>query len=180
MRTLNNRLTGVLAFAALAAPLLGQFVYVTGFDNSHEENKPRSVWGYTINYATGGLTPTSGAPIDTGGLTSVSGPATVAVDPTGRFAYVPIFRDLRIHGYSINSLSGDLSSIAGSPFVIRAASPGSIAVDPTGRFAYVASSFSDSVYGYVINSVSGALSPVAGSPFSVGENPHSVAVDPTG
>src|SRR5260221_6488009 len=47
------------------------------------------------------------------------------------------------------------------------------------QFAYVVNVLSNNVSAYSIGS-NGALTPVPGSPFAAGQNPGSVAVDPTG
>src|SRR5260370_8380919 len=47
------------------------------------------------------------------------------------------------------------------------------------QFAYVVNALSNNVSAYSIGS-NGALTPVPGSPFAAGQNPGSVAVDPTG
>ena len=105
----------------------------------------------------------------------------MAVDPTGKFAYVANPGSNNVSGYTINATTGALTAIAGSPFP-AGASPFSVAVDPTGKFAYVAneSSQSNNVSGYTINATTGALTAIAGSPFPAGAGPVSVAVDPTG
>jgi DNA-binding beta-propeller fold protein YncE len=160
----------------------GRFVYVvnrSGFPFGGD-----NVLGYTIDSATGALTAISGSPFPTG----VS-PSSVAVDPSGTFAYVanlgsdPPFGGGNVSGYTIDSTSGALTPISGSPFPAGSV-PSSVAVDTSGRFAYVANSFvfggGNSVSGYTIDSTSGALTPIPGSPFPAGIVPRSVAVDPSG
>src|SRR6202011_1547651 len=95
-----------------------------------------------------------------------SGPFSVAVDPSGKFAYVVNEGDNTVSGYTINATTGALTPIAGSPFAGTAGTyPQPVAVDPSGKFAYVANSSSTTVSGYTINATTGALTPVAGSPF---------------
>jgi len=64
-----------IALSALAAPLLGQFVYVA---NASSNN----VSGYTINPTTGALTAISGSPFAAGRF-----PTSMAVDPTAKSLY---------------------------------------------------------------------------------------------
>jgi 6-phosphogluconolactonase len=102
----------------------------------------------------------------------------VAVDPSGKFAYVANAGDNTVSGYTINSATGALTAIAGSPFASGGSGPLSVAVDPSGKFAYVVNgSVTDfagvNVSGYTINSTTGALTAIAGSPFAAGSGPTS-------
>jgi hypothetical protein len=99
----------------------------------------------------------------------------VAVNPTGKFAYVANFNGNNVSGYSIGA-SGALTPGAGSPFG-AGSEPYSVAVDPTGKFAYVANYGANNVSGYSIGA-SGALMPVTNSPFAAGTSPRSVAITP--
>jgi hypothetical protein len=99
----------------------------------------------------------------------------VAVDPTGKFAYVINFNDNNVSAYSI-AANGALTPVPGSPFA-AGNSPFSVAVDPTGKFAYVTNAFDDNVSTYSI-AANGALTPVSGSPFAAGNSPFSVAITP--
>jgi DNA-binding beta-propeller fold protein YncE len=101
----------------------------------------------------------------------------VAVDPTGKFAYVANANGNNVSAYSI-AVNGALTQLSGSPFV-TGTNPDSVAVDPTGKFAYVANDLDHNVSAYSI-AANGALVPVPGSPFAAGNLPISVAVDPMG
>jgi hypothetical protein len=93
-----------------------------------------------------------------------SGPSDVAPPPPGD-----------VSGYTIDSSTGALTPIPGSPFSAGAA-PVSVAVDPSGRFVYVANSMSNNVSGFTIDPTNGALTPISGSPFPAGIGPTSVAI----
>jgi 6-phosphogluconolactonase (cycloisomerase 2 family) len=151
-----------------------KFEYVAnGADNT--------VSAYTINSATGALSPIAGSPFPAG-----SEPDSVVVDPSGRFAYVANEFANTISAYAINTATGALSAVSSSPFA-SGRFPTSVTVDPSGQFAYVTNSCVSSrdcstgtVWAYTINRSTGALRPVSGSPFTTGEFPVSVTVDPTG
>ena len=66
-------------------------------------------------------------------------PLGMAVDPTGKFAYVPNVGSDNISAYTIDATSGALTPMTGSPF---SAGRGAyaVAIDPSGKFAYVANS----------------------------------------
>ena len=110
-----------------------------------------------------------------GGHTLFGGPPA----PIPKFAYVSNSGSANVSAYTINTTSGALTPVAGSPFA-AGTQPLGVAVDPSGKFVYVANEFSNNVSAYTINATSGALTPVAGSPFAAGSNPDEVAVDPSG
>src|SRR6266852_5478023 len=66
-----------------------------------------------------------------------------------------------VSGYTIDSTTGVLSPVPGSPFAAGSA-PSSVAVDPAGKFAYVTNLNSNDVSAYTIDSTTGALSPITG------------------
>jgi YVTN family beta-propeller protein len=148
----------------------GKFAYVAN-------NGSNSVSGYTINPTTGALAPMAGSPLP--GFPAGSGPVFVAVHPSGKFAYVANADSNTVSGYTIDSTTGALSAITGSPFA-AGAFPRSVAVDPSGKFAYVANFNSNNVSGYMIDSTTGALTAIASSPFPAGAFARSVAVGPGG
>jgi Lactonase, 7-bladed beta-propeller len=99
------RAWSALAIAAnlVAAPLHAQFVYVANFNSNN-------VSGYTIDPSTGALTAIVGSPFPAG-----VPPHSVAVDPSGKFAYVAN-EGGNVSGYTIDPRTGALTAIAGSPF----------------------------------------------------------------
>ncbi|MDM0032843.1 beta-propeller fold lactonase family protein [Variovorax sp. J22P271] len=155
----------------------GRFAYVTDY-----------LWGLVSAYAmdastgalhsvAGGTTVVgSGAYRDSGGPIplSGSGPTSVAVDPTGRFAYVASGFEKKVYAYSTESSTGALVPLAGAP-VATGNAPQHIVVDPTGQFAYVVNSNS-TVSAYMIDASSGALSPMAVPTVPTGASPRSIAL----
>jgi 6-phosphogluconolactonase (cycloisomerase 2 family) len=126
--------------------------------------------------------------IETGGV----GPVSMAVDPTGKFAYVanqgcPGDFYSNVSMYTIDPTDGTLTS-AGPRVTTGDYSADSVAVDPSGKFAYVANSgdYFDpeggSVSMYAINGTTGTLTPngaISGCS-SEGCTPVSLAVHPSG
>jgi 6-phosphogluconolactonase len=130
----------------------------------------------------------------------------MAVDPSGRFAYVtsngPIANGYvstamakpsstvellssetyLIAGYAIDRATGVLTALTGSPFTYSAleASISIAKMDPIGRYLYVANSLENYVWAYVVDSTSGALTMVSGSPFDMGAGTTGLVIDPTG
>jgi len=96
----------------------------------------------------------------------------VAVDPSGRFAYVATAVG-SVLAFTIDNKSGALTPLAAPP-IESGSVPFSIAVDPSGRFVYVANNGSSNVTGYLISDNTGALTLIPGSPFAAGFAPQSV------
>lgn len=108
-------------------------------------------------------------------------PNSVAVDPTGKFAYVANSGTNNVSMYTINGTTGALTLIGR---IDAGIGPASVAVDPSGKFIYVANESNfDSLVGnvsmYTIDSTSGALTSM-GSPVAADFGAHSVSVDPLG
>jgi len=119
-----------------------------------------------------------------GGRTIVGDhPRDGAITPDGRFTYETVAPG-QIAGFSITA-NGILSAIAGAS-VQTTTRPQMVTVDPSGRFLYASVPFGSqlnptpALLAFAIDSATGVLSPVTGSPFSAGENPASVAADPSG
>jgi 6-phosphogluconolactonase len=147
-----------------------EFAYVTNFASD-------KVSGYRIT-GDGALTPVKGSPFRAG-----TGPTALAVDPTGKFAYVTNQEGEygSVSAYAVDATSGVLTPVKGSPFLTGFA-PDGVAIDPTGKFAYVTNYGKPSdgyVSAYIVNA-SGALKPVKGSPFTAGLGVNGVVVDPKG
>ncbi len=89
----------------------------------------------------------------------------MAVDQTNQFLYVSTSGG--ISGYTINSSTGMLTPIAGSPFGSGVANPWSITVKPNNKFLYeVDAKQALVIYGYSIDQSSGVLTAISGSPFN--------------
>ena len=106
-------------------------------------------------------------------------PDSIAVDPTGKFAYVANSGTNNVSMYTINGTTGALTFIGR---IAAGIGPASVTVDPSGKFVYVANeSNSDDLAGnvsmYTINSTTGALASI-GSPVAADFGAHSVGVDP--
>jgi DNA-binding beta-propeller fold protein YncE len=154
----------------------GKFAYVT---NSGLFDTDGSVSIYAISGTTGALR--------SAGALSGNSPSfccfnSVAVDPSGKFAYAANGGGglTVISMYTINGTTGALTSqgtIAAGGFPI------SVTVDPSGKFVYVANQ--NSTFGlagnvamFTIDAKTGVLTSIG--TIAAGTNPNSVVVDPTG
>jgi 6-phosphogluconolactonase (cycloisomerase 2 family) len=133
-----DRNTGALTpvpaspFAAGSVPnsvaVTAQFAYVTNRDQSTVSDES-TVSGYSIDRKTGALTPVPGSPFGMNGIA-----VSVAVDPTGQFAYVANQTRNTVSAYSIDRTTGALTAVPGSPFA-TGSFPTSIAITPLVPFA---------------------------------------------
>jgi 6-phosphogluconolactonase len=103
------------------------------------------------------------------------------VDPSGRFLYAPNGNGQNVSAYTIDSSSGALVPIPGSPFSVGQI-PEFVALHASSAFAYVLNQASNTISAFTVDSTTGALSPIAGSPFIVidGVGPVAASVDPLG
>jgi YVTN family beta-propeller protein len=168
----------------------GKFAYAIneGDPWGYEDGANGSVAMYTIDATTGALTYT-GSINGTGRINSpnncpgLCNPSSMAVDPSGKFAYVVTGAAGGPYGlamYTIDATSGALASIGK---IAAGAVPISVAVDPAGKFVYVpmgngTPESAGSVSMYAINATTGALASIG--TIAAGTNPGSVAVDPAG
>src|SRR6266850_1481638 len=99
----------------------------------------------------------------------------VAVDPSGKFAYVANAYSNNVSMYTINVTTGVLTSIGA---IGAGEYPDSLGVDPSGKFAYVTNANSFSVSMYTIDATTGVLTSIG--EIGAGWYPDSVVVHPSG
>ncbi|HSY15292.1 MAG TPA: beta-propeller fold lactonase family protein, partial [Jatrophihabitantaceae bacterium] len=134
----------------------GKFVYAA---NPGDPWSPDygSVSMYSINATTGALTYTG---MLSGNCPGLCFPSSVAVDPSGKFAYVASGGadfPFNVEMYTIDATTGALASIGS---IAAGTNPVSIAVDSSGKFVYVVNGNYESagnVSKYAINATTGAL-----------------------
>ena len=105
--------------------------------------------------------------------------ATLAIDPSGHFAYVAEPLTDIVAQFTIGA-DGTLTAMS-TPSITAGAAPALVKVHPNGRFAYVANSGDGSVSQFTIDAMTGSL--VAMTIPSVptnGPSPGYVAIHPTG
>jgi 6-phosphogluconolactonase (cycloisomerase 2 family) len=115
------------------------------------------------------------------------------VDPSGKFLYMAdrtsdVFSGLTgydaISGYSVDSASGGLKVLTGSPFLLPYNSqPTGIVINPTGRFLYTNLSMAGAIAGFSLDPVTGNLTEIGGSPFpglTCCSTLYSIAMHPSG
>ena len=129
---------------------------------------------FTFNSTTGGLVLGLNSPNQVG-----TDPRGAAVDATGKYVYVPNTADATISAFVLDSTSGALTPVPGSPFPSGGNGsingPLGITADTSGHFIFVSNASND-ISVFSINTATGALTPIAGSPFPAGGNAPSAIV----
>jgi len=125
----------------------------------------------------------------TGDLTEVTprtpagtSPTLLAMDAAGSFLYVGNTGSFNISVFAINSTSGALTPVSGSPFPIGM-SPINLTLAPSGNFLYVTGAGSGVGAPGLIQAFAvsqGMLTTVPNSPFFTGTSPFGLAIDSTG
>jgi 6-phosphogluconolactonase (cycloisomerase 2 family) len=130
----------------------------------------------------------SASPASTGGDSSQG----IRVTPDGKFVVVVNEGTSNVSVFSLDSGTGALSAVPGSPFATGNA-PGPVAIYPpavpvtanpccpSGKFVFVGNTGDSSLSVYTIDSA-GSLNSVTGSPIALGSNaqPSAIDVDPAG
>jgi len=138
---------------------------------------PSQVRAFDLDLGQGSLTAEiPGSPYGFGGE---GFPLDIKVDPSGHNLLYVLNSDLGIYAYKINSATGELTLIQGSPF------PGtqdaySFGMDPQSKFLYAANTGPRTVSAFRIDSASGQLTEIPGSHVAAGSTPMSVTVGPSG
>jgi DNA-binding beta-propeller fold protein YncE len=164
----------------VAVDPFSRFAYVANSGGRGDSEITGDVSMYTIIPRTGALTSIGAIPQNCPGLCA---PSSVAVDSSGKFAYVTSGRGLAptsVSMFTIDTTTGALSSNGTIPAGGRALF---VAVDPKGNFAYVTADSdppgsTGNVSVYTINAATGALKSMGTVP--AGVEPISMAVDPMG
>ena len=144
-------------------PAPPEFLYATS---------PGAIVGFKIDQSTGAL----GSPLTIAGPSQSLGMA--AAITFGRL-YVSDFVNNTLQGFSINSSTGGLNAIPGSPFSLGGTPPGAGGVSPfvsSGSYLYVTNLNAGVVAGLTDESPTGALNTVPGSPFPAGDTPVEAVV----
>ena len=177
----NGTLTSAVAGSAnninprtIAIDPSGSFVFQTA--EGYNGGTQGGLFVYQINRSNGSLGQATSSY-----LTSQAVYSDV-VDNQGKFLYVQAAQG--VYGFSIQSGTGALTQITGSPFAASGpSSPGYsqpatlMAVDQMNHFLYV--STTSGIAGFTINQTTGQLTPIAGSPFGAGVNgPWTIVVTP--
>lgn len=165
--------------AFMSHNLYGQknFVY------TNDRVPQNAVSGFSVD-SNGALTAVPGSPFATGGKDNGGfffGSSNIAIVGHFLFAANGVSKDVSV--FTINSNTGELTLVPGSPFAIQTHNPGlpvSMALSPTpdGQFLMASSSFDVTITVFRI-APNGALTQIPGSPFFA-STPDGIKVSPDG
>ncbi len=157
---------------SIATDPTGQHVYVGTY---------YGVTGFSADPVTGQLTAIAGGNPVFGACCSREYVDSLAVDPTGRFAYAAnsYYNSNSVSAYVIDAGNGALTATDGSPFAVGN-SPTSVVIDPTGKFVYVGNEGDSTISGFGINQQMGALTALTGSPYTVSGGVEGLAMHASG
>ena len=112
--------------------------------------------------------------------TDGASPYGLAIDPSGSFLYAANAGSNSIAEFTIDSSTGSLTPVLGSPLGGALTDPTTLLIDPSGKYLYVANNTSSGTLAAYTIGTGGALTVLSGSPFSVGANPNAMIADPNG
>ena len=145
----------------------GKFLYAS------DDDLPGGILAFTID-STGVLTPVSGSPFAIPGQTVANSEPFGIVD-SGSFVYAALTAANQIAAFSIDSVTGALTPVPGSPF---SAGDQPTTLTSANNFLYAANWTNGSISGYSFSPTSGALTAIHGSPF--GSDITTLEADPSG
>jgi len=121
------------------------------------------------------LLPSPISPTSTGG----DEPGGIRVTPDGNFVVVVNQASNSVSVFSLNSGTGALTEVSGSPFATGNL-PNPVAIDPSGKFVFVGNTGAGSLSAYTIDSAGGLTLTGATIQLAANSQPSSIAVDPAG
>ena len=163
----------------------GTVPLATGSSPTHIVFTPSNNFAYvalgTVGVGILAFNPTTGVITNNNAILSpkqsVDAIPAVDVNPAGTFLYAAETGINGLRVLSINSTTGALQEISGSPYTVGTG-PSGVMIDLTGSYLYVTNRASNNISAFLASS-SGALTAIAGSPFATGTNPIDLAEDNT-
>ncbi len=133
-------------FSEEATPMIdpsGKYLYAVNYG---------TIDAFNINATTGALSRMSGAPF--GSMSAVTG---MTIDPSGKFLLAVEDGYMYMHTFSVDSSSGALQEVEGSPYYRPAFDPFHIMMEPSGKFAFAANTSRGTVSSFQMDPVTGLL-----------------------
>ena len=106
-------------------------------------------------------------------------PSDVVIDPSGQFVVAVSNTTDRLMVFRLDSSSGEVQPVPGSPFVTGTRSPFSIRFHPSGRFVYTGVRFGG-VGAFSFDPETGFIKPLPGSPFPAQRRTREITIHPSG
>lgn len=133
-------------FSDEATPIIdasGKYLYAVNFG---------SIDAFSINPTTGVLTRMSGAPF--GSMNAVT---DMTIDPSGKYLLAVEGGYVYMHTFSVDSASGALQEVEGSPYYRPLFDPFHIMMEPSGKFAFAANTTRGTISSFQMDPVTGLL-----------------------
>jgi len=148
---------------SLAADPAGSVLYTANIGS----NAAGSISAFTVNPATGGLTPVGAQPL------AIPVYNNISIDPQGNFLFVTENNAVAV--FPITKSTGALGAGVSGPAFAAGSNPYSVSVDNTDQFVYVANDGTANVSEFLLDNT-GVLTPMPGSPVGAGNEPDFVAI----
>ncbi|MGA7595943.1 MAG: beta-propeller fold lactonase family protein [Gallionella sp.] len=152
----------------------GNFLYAV---NANSHSSPGSVSVFSIDNTTGNLAAVTGSPYTVGGI-----PTSIALDKTGKYAYVLNSGPGTVSEFSI--ANGQLTELTGSPYSppsVMSYAFQTITMATPGNFLYVATRGAPNTVDTLrIDATTGALTDIDSVPTAATSLTPGIAVDPLG
>jgi 6-phosphogluconolactonase (cycloisomerase 2 family) len=162
------KIVGVLCLLlfTVAANAGNRFVYV------NNQNSPNTISAFQVNHD-GSLVQLVDSPFRTGGAGAEGPTESMAIVKRGEthYLYAANGQDGTISAFMIDTATGNLQLIAGSPFLVGDSSGTyDMAASPNHEFLFVSNEVTTVIHVFAISKVNGSLSEIAGSPFPASAN----------
>lgn len=118
------------------------------------------VSAFSINTATGALTPLTGSPFASSGTES----ASITTDPAGQFLFLTGANNAQVVVFAVNQTDGTLASVGSFPTGFFA---GDVTTDGLGKYLYVTEGNLGTQVAVFAIGTTGSLAPISGSPFPI-------------
>jgi DNA-binding beta-propeller fold protein YncE len=148
----------------------GKSAYVTG--TGYTKTGDGTIWQYSINPATGRLTPKSPATVATG-----RGPHDLAISPDGKNLYVVTVANDTVSQYRISPRTGALSAKPASTAATML-HPVAIVLAPDGKNAYVTSGNDSVLAQFAISPATGKITPLSPATVTLPSGSLGLAITP--
>lgn len=178
-----NRLTGFLTPQASSPFTVGAVAYDAVFSPDQKYVIVSSVNTdkiavFAFNSTSGFLTPVAGSPFGTGGILS---PYGVCFSPNSKYVFVACSgTPSGVAAFSMNTNTGFLTPVTGSPFSTGNAGTKDVAVSPDGAYLFAVNTGANTYSSFSVAAGTGALTQLSGSPFATGSGAYSIDFSPNG
>ncbi len=179
--TVGGTVTGLTGSGLVLQNSSGKYLTVTASGSFTFPSGLNDGQTYSVTVRTQPSNPTQTCTVSDGTGTIDKADVTdvlVSCTQAGSLAFVANQTANTISAFIIDTSTGYLTEVSGSPFASTGLAPIALTVDPNGTYLYVADNQSNAVSVYSINATTGVLT-ATGNLIPTGKGPMSIAIDPT-